>query len=93
MKLDLVAGFYRNEELSNADLFIKVGSASEHTQEPGSVQEGALQGSSQTEQCLAQFPAHRLVLFAADYFKAQVSLSLTFQGRCAHLSLHHCNDQ
>jgi hypothetical protein len=72
MKLDRVAGYFQKNELSDADLAIKLG-ASAHTQEPELVQEVKVQGCTQAEQCLAQFPVHRLVVFAADYFNAQVS--------------------
>lgn len=70
---DRIAQFFKQDELSDLDVVIRLRPAADVAgQKSGSVQEGQQQRCSPAEECLARFPAHRLVLFAADYFKAQV---------------------
>jgi hypothetical protein len=92
MQLDHLGQYYRQEELSDVTLIIKL-----HTDEPEQEDEGeerpakrarhaaesAAAGAGAEDQVLAQFPAHRLVLFGADYFKTQVRHSF----RCRALEI------
>ena len=67
MIADRIAQFFKQEELSDLDVLLKLRPAADQAgQKSGSVQEGQQQCCSPGEECLARVPAHRLVLFAAD---------------------------
>jgi hypothetical protein len=83
MKSDHVAYYYKREEISDVDLLIvlqpqapnETGCCSDQKQSStNSSSSNDAPGSASVleEEVLRQFPAHQLVLFAADYFKAQV---------------------
>jgi hypothetical protein len=74
---DHIARFFKRDYLSDAEVVIRLGLAPEEGQksQTKSAQEEQQQHSSHaqlTGECLARMPVHQLVLFAADYFKAQV---------------------
>jgi hypothetical protein len=75
MKLYRLAEYFKNQELSDCDLVIKVGAASGHKPDPERKKAGQEKCCSKADEIVAQFPAHRVFLFAADYFKAQVRVA------------------
>jgi hypothetical protein len=82
MQLDHLSQYFRQEDLSDVILKIKLRAIEpdpEDGEQPAkrprlAAEAAAAQGE---DQVLAQFPAHRLVLFGTDYFKTQVTHGLT----------------
>jgi hypothetical protein len=82
MQLDHLSQYFRQEELSDVILKIKLHALVDIKTEPEdedkpakrarlAEESAAAQGE---DQILSQFPAHRLVLFGTDYFKTQVCI-------------------
>lgn len=90
MQLDHLDRYYRQEELSDVTLMIKlhkpepqqeVEQEDEDTERPAKrARHAAELAEVGDDQVLAQFPAHRLVLFGTDYFKTQVRHTSVMQA-------------
>jgi hypothetical protein len=86
MKPDHVAKYYKQVDVSDVDVSIVLQSqapdetgccldsqqSSGRSSSDASSSDALDSGAVLKEEVLTQFPAHQLVLFAADYFKAQV---------------------
>jgi hypothetical protein len=78
MELTHLAGYFKQEKHSNADLLILVDEEQEICLEPSVKDEAEPQAKrprlagADRKTLLARFPAHRIVLAGADWFKAQV---------------------
>jgi hypothetical protein len=81
MQLDHLAQYFKQDELSDVTLIIKLRKTEAETEDDErDTKRARLDTDSPSaaggDQILAQFPAHRLVLIGTDYFKTQVSYAV-----------------
>jgi hypothetical protein len=71
--LQHVAKFFKQENVSDAELVIKLCADDQQLAGTDKQQQDDIQLEYARGDCLVQFPAHQLALFGAKYFEAQVS--------------------